>query len=122
MRLSGRGPEVARHTDTGSEQLCIPYKSVVQARHEHVLVGAFLRRYARGEEGAYVNLSEDGGGKAELSLVGGRLPGVYYRPVRVCSNCHMVYTLIDEARARSLRQPRARGEAAGGLSERCAIY
>lgn len=114
VRLSGRGPKVARHTDTGSEQHYIPYKSVVQARQEHVLVGAFLRRYTRGEVGAYVNLSEDGAGKEELSLVGGRLPGVYYRPVRVCSKCHMVYTLIDEARARSLRPPRARSEAADG--------
>ncbi|CAM9386908.1 unnamed protein product [Ectocarpus sp. 6 AP-2014] len=102
VREGGRGPRVARHTDATSERLDIPYKAVVQARQERPLVEAFLRRYARGEDGAYHRYL-DGGQGDEPYLVGGKYPGVYYRPVKVCLNCHMVYTLLDEARARALR-------------------
>ncbi|CAB1116477.1 unnamed protein product [Ectocarpus sp. CCAP 1310/34] len=102
VREGGRGPRVARHTDTTSERLDITYKAIVQARQERPLVEAFLRRYARGEDGAYHRYL-DGGQGDEPYLVGGKYPGVYYRLVRVCSNCHMVYTLLDEARARALR-------------------
>lgn len=53
------------------------------------------------------------GGREERYLVGGRFPGVYYRPVKVCSNCHKVYTLIDRARASSLRRMPGSGEEDG---------
>ncbi|CAN0459140.1 unnamed protein product [Ectocarpus sp. 12 AP-2014] len=92
----------------------MPYKAIVQARQERRLVEAFLRRYARGEDGAYHRYL-DGGQGDEPYLVGGKYPGVYYRPVRVCSNCHMVYTLLDEARARALRT--ASRTCAGGHKE-----
>ncbi|CAN0252569.1 unnamed protein product, partial [Ectocarpus sp. 12 AP-2014] len=113
VREGGRGPRVARHTDTISERLDIPYKAVVQARQERPLVEAFLRRYTRGEDGAYHRYL-DGGQGDEPYLVGGKYPGVYYRPVRVCSNCHMVYTLLDEARARALRTASRTCGAGGG--------
>lgn len=105
VRPDGRGPRVARHSDLNSERLDIPYKAVVQARQERPLVESFLRRYARGEDGEY-HLYLDGGAGDEPYLVGGTYPGVYYRPVRVCSNCSMVYTLVDEARAQALRKVR----------------
>ena len=105
VRPGGRGPRIARHSDLTSERFDIPYKSVVQARQERPLAEAFLRRYARGEDGEYHQYL-DGGERDEPYLVGGKYPGVYYRPVKVCSNCHMVYTLVDEARARALRKVR----------------
>lgn len=105
VRPDGRGPRVSRHSDVNSERLDIPFKAVVQARQERPLVEAFLRQYARGEEREYrTYLNGDGGD--EPYLVGGTYPGVYYRPVRVCSNCYLVYTLVDEARARALRKAR----------------
>lgn len=110
VKTDGRGPRGTRHSDGSSEQYDIPYKAVVQARQERVLVGAFLRRYARGEDKAYVKLER--GGDEQRYLVGGKFPGVYYRPVKVCSNCHMVYALIDGARAQALR--RVRGGGGGG--------
>lgn len=112
VRPGGRGPRIARHSDLNSERFDIPYKSVVQARQERPLAEAFLRRYARGEKGEYHQYL-DGGEGDEPYLVGGKYPGVYYRPVKVCSNCHMVYTLVDEARARALRKVR-RGGGGGG--------
>lgn len=115
VRPDGRGPRVARHSDLSSERLDIPYKAVVQARQERPLVEAFLRRYARGEDGEY-HLYLDGGEGDEPYLVGGKYPGVYYRPVRVCSNCHLVYTLVDEARARALRKAR-RSRGGGGRTQ-----
>ena len=105
VRPGGRGPRVARHSDLNSEQFDIPYKAVVQARQERPLVEAFLRRYARGQNTAYHQFL-DGHVEEEPYLVGGKYPGVYYRPVRVCSSCHKVYTLVDEARARALRNVR----------------
>lgn len=105
VRPDGRGPRVARHSDLNSERLDIPYKAVVQARQERPLVESFLRRYARGEDGEY-HMHLDGGAGDEPYLVGGTYPGVYYRPVRVCSKCYMVYTLVDEARAQALRKVR----------------
>ncbi|CAM9632139.1 unnamed protein product [Scytosiphon promiscuus] len=117
VKLGGRGPRVARHSDTNSEHLDIPYKAVVQARQERPLVEAFLRRYARGEDGEYHRYL-DGGHNDEPYLVGGKYPGVYYRPVKVCTNCYMVYTLVDEARSRALRKAgRSRG-AGGGVAGR----
>ena len=112
VRPGGRGPRVARHPDLTSERFDIPYKSVVQARQERPLAEAFLRRYARGESGGYHQYL-DGGEGDEPYLVGGKYPGVYYRPVRVCSNCHMVYTLVDEARARALQKVRRGGRGSG---------
>eukprot|EP00752_Nemacystus_decipiens_P014642 g13039.t1 len=112
VRPGGRGPQIARHSDRTSERFEIPYKSVVQARQERPLAEAFLRRYARGENGEYHHYL-DGGEGDEPYMVGGKYPGVYYRPVKVCSNCHMVYTLVDEARARALRKVR-RGIGGGG--------
>lgn len=105
VRPGGRGPRVARHPDLGSEQFEIPYKAVVQARQERPLVEAFLRQYARGQNTAYHQFL-DGHEGEEPYLVGGKYPGVYYRPVRVCPSCHKVYTLVDEARARALRNLR----------------
>lgn len=107
-RRSGRGPKITRHTDTSCEQYYVPYKAVVQARQEMVLVEAFLRRYARGEKGEYIYAGD--AGREERYSVGVRFPGVYYRPVKVCSNCQMVYTLIDRARASSLRRMPGNGE------------
>lgn len=112
VKPGGRGPQAARHLDANSERLDLPYKAVVQARQERPLVEAFLRRYARGEDGEY-HTYLDGGRGDEPYLVGGKYPGVYYRSVKVCSNCHMVYTLVDEARSRALRNAR-RVEGAGG--------
>lgn len=112
VRQGGRGPRVARHLDLTSERLDIPYKSVVQARQERPLVEAFLRRYARGEDAEYHRYMNGGEGD-EPYLVGGKYPGVYYRPVQACPNCHMVYTLIDEARARALRKARLGGGGGG---------
>lgn len=112
VRPGGRGPRTARHSNYTSERFDIPYKSVVQARQERPLVEAFLRRYARGENGGYHQYL-DGGKGDEPYLVGGKYPGVYYRPVKVCSNCHMVYTLVDEARARALRKVRGGGGGGG---------
>lgn len=107
VRPEGRGPRVARHSSHSVEKHEIQYKAVVQARLERVLVEAFLRRYSRGEAGEYVRV---GGGKAgEQYPVGGKFPGVYYRSVRVCSNCYMVYALIGGARARSLQRGRHGG-------------
>lgn len=122
VRPGGRGPRVARHPDLTSERFDIPYKSVVQARQERPLAEAFLRRYTRGENGEYHQYL-DGGGGDEPYLVGGKYPGVYYRPVRVCSNCHMVYTLVDEARARALRKVRRGGRGGGRqyLSPRASV-
>eukprot|EP00903_Cladosiphon_okamuranus_P006198 g6095.t1 len=113
VRPGGRGPRIARHSDHTSERFDIPYKSVVQARQERPLAEAFLRRYARGENGGYHQYLNGGKGD-EPYLVGGKFPGVYYRPVKVCSNCHMVYTLVDEARARALRKVRRGGGGGGG--------
>lgn len=81
----------------------IPFRSVVQARHERTLVKIFLDRHVRGKDGDYVR---GGAGADGHHLVGGEYPGVYYRPVKVCLNCYMVYTLIDGARTRALRKIR----------------
>lgn len=116
VRPGGRGPKVTRHTDTASEQYAIPYKAVVQARQERTLVEAFLRRYSRGEKGNYCRFGEDG--MEGRYLIGGRFPGVYYRPVKVCSTCHMVYTLVDQARARALLRMRGDGGRGGGKHRR----
>ena len=83
----------------------IPFRSVVQARHERTLVKIFLDRHARGKDGDYVR-GEGGGEIGVHHLVGAEYPGVYYRPIKVCLNCYMVYTLIDGARARGLRKGR----------------
>lgn len=104
-RTGGRGPRVARHSDVHSELCEVPYKAVVQARQERVQVEAFLRRYAHGEGEEYVQDRRDSASE-EHYLVGGKFPGVYYRPVKVCSNCYMVYTLVDGARSRALRRAR----------------
>lgn len=104
VRPDGRGPRVARHSSHSVEKHEIQYKAVVQARLERVLVEAFLRRYSRGEAGEYVRIGD--GTAGEQYPVGGKFPGVYYRSVRVCSNCYMVYALIDGARARSLQRGR----------------
>lgn len=84
----------------------IPFRSVVQARHERTLVKTFLDRHARGKDGDYVRGGGGAGGTDGHHLVGWKYPGVYYRPVRVCLNCYMVYTLIDGARARALQKDR----------------
>ena len=96
-----------------SEWCEIPFRSVVQARHERTLVKMFLERHARGKDGDYVRGGGGGGGAAGGGAgadghhpVGGEYPGVYYRPVKVCLNCYMVYTLIDGARSRALRKGR----------------
>lgn len=104
VRPAGRGPRAARHSDISNERYQIPYKAVVQARQERVLVEAFLRQYARGEAGEYLR---GGGSRSNQQNVGGKYPGVYYRPVRVCSNCYLVYTLIDEARTQALQRDRS---------------
>lgn len=96
---------MARHSDEKYERREIPYKAVVQARKERVLVEAFLRRYAHGEDGEY-SRSLGGGGEDDQYLVGGQLPGVYYQPVKVCPNCYMVYNLVDGARAQALHRNR----------------
>ncbi len=116
VRPGGRGPRVSRHPDVSSEQLEIPYKAVVQARQERPLVEAFLRQYARGQITAYHQFL-DGHEGEEPYLVGGKYPGVYYRPVRVCRSCHKVYTLVDEARARALRNLRL-SDGGGGRRQR----
>lgn len=106
VRPNGRGPRVARHSSHSLEKYEIHYRAVVQARLERVLVEPFLRRYSRGEAGEYVRRRGSDGKAQEEYLVGEKFPGVYYRSVRVCSNCYMVYALIDGARARSLQQRR----------------
>ncbi|CAM9575237.1 unnamed protein product, partial [Discosporangium mesarthrocarpum] len=102
VRPGGRGPRNTRHLDPPSQQQEIPYKAVVQARKEQVLVETFLRRYARGEDMDYVQ--GKGGGQEEQMLLGGRFPGVYYRPVKVCKTCYKVYKLIEDARTKALRR------------------
>lgn len=110
VHLGGRGPRVARHANADFERYDVPFKAVVQARQERVVVEAFLRRYVHGEAQVFIGGAR--GSKAkELYLVGGQYPGVYYRPVRVCLNCYMVYGLVDRARAQALRciEPGIRG-------------
>ncbi|CAN0503250.1 unnamed protein product, partial [Scytosiphon promiscuus] len=70
--LLGLGPPL--------ESCEIPFRSVVQARHERTLVKIFLDRHVRGKDGDYVR---GGAGADGHHLVGGEYPGVYYRPVKV---------------------------------------
>ncbi len=69
-----------------------------------------LRRYRRGNKEPFVaHLS--GLGESSVSL-GAVFPATYYQPVRVCSNCYRVYSMIDEARTKSVKRLDAQAAAA----------
>lgn len=110
LRLRDTKAQALLRVAPPSEWCEIPFRSVVQARQERTLVKIFLERHARGKDGDYVRGGGGGGGGGEGAdehhLAGGEYPGVYYRPVKVCLNCYMVYTLIDGARFRALRKGR----------------
>lgn len=78
--------------------------------------GSQLRRYRRGDKESFIgHLS--GLGESSVSL-GAAFPATYYRPVRVCHNCYRVYSMVDEARTKSVRRldAEAAAAAARGLS------
>ena len=67
-----------------------------------VCIPAQLRRYRRGNKEPFVgHLS--GLGESSVSL-GAVFPATYYQPVRVCCNCYRVYSMIDEARTKSVKR------------------
>lgn len=76
-----------------------------------------LRRYRRGHKEPFVgHLS--GLGESSVSL-GAVFPATYYQPVRVCDNCYRVYSMIDEARTKSVKRLDAKaaaGKAPGRMS------
>lgn len=71
-----------------------------------------LRRYRRGNKEPFVgHLS--GLGESSVSL-GAVFPATYYQPVRVCCSCYRVYSMIDEARTKSVK--RLDGQAAAAAA------
>lgn len=69
-----------------------------------------LRRYRRGNKEPFVgHLS--GLGESSVSL-GAVFPATYYQSVRVCCNCYRVYSMIDEARRKSVKRLDAQAAAA----------
>lgn len=72
--------------------------------------GSQLRRYRRGDKESFIgHLS--GLGESSVSL-GAAFPATYYRPVRVCHNCYRVYSMVDEARTKSVKRLDAEAAAA----------
>ena len=77
----------------------MPYSLILLARKEKHLADAFLRRYIEGETNVqYMGL--DG------ARLGKQYPGHFYRPVKVCTNCYIIYNKIREARSRSIESLR----------------
>ena len=84
----------------GGQHYDLQFKNVSAARTEKTLVGLMLRRHRKREKGDYVTeqyLSE--GGEIAQSF-----PANAYRNVSVCERCFKVYSLIEKARAKSLRK------------------
>lgn len=69
-----------------------------------------LRRYRRGNKEPFVD-HLSGLGESSVSL-GAVFPATYYRPVRVCRNCYRVYSMVDEARTKSVKRLDAQAAAA----------
>jgi hypothetical protein len=90
---SGGGTETLSHN--------ITYMTIVRARSEHKLVRLLLQRYRRGEEGDY--LLTEYFSDTPVGL-GQTFPAHYYRKVRICEQCFMVYSKIESARRRALRK------------------
>lgn len=87
----------------GEELRQITLKSVIQARQELPLVKLELERHRKGEEGPY--LREESYADLEIA---GNLPSHYYQQVPCCQNCYKVYTIVDKARAKAVKQVNAR--------------
>ena len=75
----------------------ISFKYIAQARIEKEYVEMYLRRYQSKEVCDY--LTEEL--YASSQTVSESFPGHYYREVEICHNCFNVYSLIEEARAKS---------------------
>lgn len=61
-----------------------------------------LRRYRRGNKEPFIeHLS--GLGESSVSL-GALFPGTFYQSVRVCGNCYRVYSMVDEARTKTVKR------------------
>ena len=112
--LTGPGP--SRRSETLSHN--ITYMTIVRARSEHKLVRLLLQRYRRGEEGDY--LLTEYFSDTPVGL-GQTFPAHYYRKMRICEQCFMVYSKIESARRRALRkieQRQAKEEARNRASAR----
>ncbi|CAM9217533.1 unnamed protein product, partial [Hapterophycus canaliculatus] len=104
-----RGLEVGAGTAERSEWNEVPFSWVVRGRQESHLVDQQLHRYRRGRKEPFVgHLS--GLGESSVSL-GAAFPATYYQPVRVCHNCYRVYSMIDEARTKSVKRLDAKAAA-----------
>ncbi|CAM9532239.1 unnamed protein product [Discosporangium mesarthrocarpum] len=91
----------------------VPRSWVVRGRQERHLIEQQLRRYHRGEAGEY---TYDISGLADSSLpIGAAYPAVFYESLRVCRNCHRVYTIVEEARTRAVAKIKGHGVETGHL-------
>eukprot|EP00752_Nemacystus_decipiens_P018599 g16677.t1 len=109
-RVSASGGGNAENTEWKE----IPFSWVVRGRQESHLVDQQLRRYRRGNNEPFVgHLS--GLGESSVSL-GAVFPATYYQPVRVCGNCYRVYSMIDEARTKSVKRLDDQAEAAAAAA------
>jgi hypothetical protein len=63
----------------------VPYRCVVQARHENHLVQLLLRRHRLNKKGEYVN--ED---IYQDLMIAIERPAYYHKPVHVCETCFKV--------------------------------
>ncbi|CAM9159639.1 unnamed protein product [Ectocarpus fasciculatus] len=88
----------------------IPFSWIVRGRQESHLIDQQLRRYRRGNKEPFVD-HLSGLGESSVSL-GAVFPATYYRPVRVCRNCYRVYSMVDEARTKSVKRLDAQAAAA----------
>ncbi|CAB1101509.1 unnamed protein product [Ectocarpus sp. CCAP 1310/34] len=90
----------------------IPFSWIVRGRQESHLIDQQLRRYRRGNKEPFVDhLSSLGDSSVSLGAV---FPATYYKPVRVCGNCYRVYSMVDEARTKSVKRLDAQAAAAAG--------
>ncbi|CAM9369377.1 unnamed protein product, partial [Ectocarpus sp. 12 AP-2014] len=119
-RRGGGGGRLSRRwesaVDKGKEAQAewdeIPFSWIVRGRQESHLIDQQLRRYRRGNKEPFVD-HLSGLGESSVSL-GAVFPATYYRPVRVCGNCYRVYSMVDEARTKSVKRLDAQAAAAAG--------
>ncbi|CBN77304.1 conserved unknown protein [Ectocarpus siliculosus] len=117
-RRGGGGGRLSRRWDSavdkGKEAQAewneIPFSWIVRGRQESHLIDQQLRRYRRGNKEPFVD-HLSGLGESSVSL-GAVFPATYYRPVRVCGNCYRVYSMVDEARTKSVKRLDAQAAAA----------
>ena len=94
-----------KESDPNAPNLLISFRSIVQARQEAQLVKSHLIRVAHGAAASAEYVTENNQAQLDaVAALSAKMAPVYYKEVPVCVACYTVYTVVDQARQRSLQK------------------